>query len=88
MSLLEDKDDSLPIQTIPLMLQNKEVDEVKIEEITEEKEEEEALPAGKESEIGEEVEGILGALRNLLEPVVSVLETPLPPYLVSYSSQL
>ena len=42
MSLLEDKDDSLPIQTIPLMLQNKEVDEVKIEEITEEKEEEAA----------------------------------------------
>ena len=41
MSLLEDKDDSLPIQTIPLMLQNKEEDEVKIEEITDEKEEEE-----------------------------------------------
>lgn len=41
MSLLEDKDDSLPIQTIPLMLQNKEVDEVKIEEITEKEEEEE-----------------------------------------------
>lgn len=40
MSLLEDKDDSLPIQTIPLMLQNKEVDEVKIEEITEKEEEE------------------------------------------------
>ena len=52
MSLLEDKDDSLPIQTIPLMLQNKEVDEVKIEEITEEKEEEELRerpPAASES---------------------------------------
>lgn len=50
MSLLEDKDDSLPIQTIPLMLQNKEVDEVKIEEITEEEEEElrERHPAASE----------------------------------------
>lgn len=51
MSLLEDKDDSLPIQTIPLMLQNKEVDEVKIEEITEKEEEElrERHPAASES---------------------------------------
>ena len=62
--------------------------EAEVDRLFEEKEEEEALPAGKESEIGEEVEGILGALRNLLEPVASVLETPLPPYLVSYSSQL
>ena len=62
--------------------------EAEVDQLFEEKEEEVALPAGKESEIGEEVEGILGALRNLLEPVASVLETPLPPYLVSYSSQL
>lgn len=39
MSLLEDKDDSLPIQTVPLMIQNEKVDEVKIEEITDENEE-------------------------------------------------
>ena len=39
MSLLEDKDDSLPIQTVPLLLQNEKVDEVKIEEITDENEE-------------------------------------------------
>lgn len=62
--------------------------EAEVDRLFEEKEEEVALPAGKESEIGEEVEGILGALRNLLEPVASVLETPLPPYLVSYSSLL
>ena len=53
MSLLEDKDDSLPIQTVPLMLQNEPVDEVKIEEITEEKEEEvrERHPAKSESRV-------------------------------------
>lgn len=71
----------------PLAAEAKALEE-EVDQLFEEKEEEEALPAGKESEIGEEVEGILGALRNLLEPVVSVLETPLPPYLVSYSSQL
>lgn len=71
----------------PLAAEAKALEE-EVDQLFEEKEEEEALPAGKESEIGEEVEGILGALRNLLEPVASVLETPLPPYLVSYSSQL
>lgn len=71
----------------PLAAEAKALEE-EVDQLFEEKEEEEALPTGKESEIGEEVEGILGALRNLLEPVASVLETPLPPYLVSYSSQL
>lgn len=47
-----------------------------------------ALPRAAESTIGGDIDTMLDALRNMLEPVAEVLDTPLPPYLVSYASSL
>ena len=41
-----------------------------------------------ETSIQEEVESVVGQVREWLKPVESVLDTPLPPYLVSYSEKL
>ena len=35
MSLLDDKDDSIPLESKPLLIKNEEVEEVKIEEVAE-----------------------------------------------------
>ena len=51
-------------------------------------EEEKMFEPLKETPIQDEVESVVGRVREWLRPVESVLETPLPPYLVSYSEKL
>ena len=52
------------------------------------KEEEKAFEPLGETAIQGEVESVVGRVREWLRPVESVLDTPLPPYLVSYSEKL
>lgn len=51
-------------------------------------EEEKAFEPLGETSIQDEVESVVGRMREWLRPVESVLDTPLPPYLVSYSEKL